>query len=110
MKSSIFVSFLVIALGTAWLLNAQGVLPGVNWIWTGGLGFVGLMVLVLGGVNKLTIVVGPWLLLASVMSVLRQTGRLSIDHEVPVLVITLGVLMLLSSLAPIAGPTGNSRR
>ena len=109
MKSSVIVSFLVIALGAAWLLNAKGVLPGVNWVWTGGLGFVGLMVLVLGGVNKLTIVVGPWLLLASAMSVMRQTGRLSIDHEVPVLVITLGVLMLLSSLAPIPGATGSKR-
>jgi hypothetical protein len=110
MKSSIVASLLVIALGAAWLLNAQGVLPGVNWVWTGGLGFVGLMVLVLGGVNKLTIVVGPWLMLASIMSVLRQTGRLNVNHEVPVLVITLGVLMLLSNLAPIPGPSGGTRR
>jgi len=107
MKSSVVASLLVIALGIAWLLNARGVLPGVNWIWSGGLGFAGLMVLALGGVNKLTVVVGPWLMLASIMSVLRQTGRLHINHEVPVLVIVLGALMLLSNLMPVprAGAT-----
>lgn len=101
---SIAVSLVIIALGVAWLLNTMNVIPGVNWVWTGGLGLAGLLIIALGGFNKLTIVTGPFLIVASVFSVLRQTGTMVIDHEVPALVISLGVLMLIAQLAPIPHP------
>ena len=100
-KSSVMLPILVIALGTAWLLNSRGVIPGVNWIWTGGLGVAGLLILVMQGVNKLSIVVGPFLLIGSVFSILRQTGQITLANEVPILTIVLGVLMLFAHLAPI---------
>jgi hypothetical protein len=84
-----------IALGITWLLNVLNILPGVDWIWTVGLAAVGVVTLMLGGINKLTAVVGPFLMIGSVCSLLRQTGKLPIDREVPILTIILGILMLL---------------
>jgi len=103
-KFSIVVPVLIIALGVAWLLNTIDVLPGVDWIWTGGLGIAGILVIAAGGVNKLTFVVGPLLVIGSIFSVLRQTGRLSLDIEVPLLVILGGVLMLLANLLGLKSP------
>lgn len=86
---------LVIALGVTWLLNVMNVLPGVDWIWTVALAATGLIVLMFGGINKLTVVVGPFLMIGSVCSLLRQLDKLPIDREVPILTIILGILMLL---------------
>lgn len=101
---SIAMSLLTIALGTAWLLNTMDVIPGVNWVWTLGLGLAGLLILALGGINRLTVVTGPFLIIASIFSVLRQTERLNVNHEVPALVIVLGVLMLISQVVPLPAP------
>lgn len=89
------VPILIIILGVAWLLNVLNILPGVDWIWTAGLAAAGILAFALGGINKLTVVVGPFLMVASVCSILRQTGRLEIDREVPILTIVLGCLLLL---------------
>jgi hypothetical protein len=103
-KAGIVVPTLIIALGIAWLLNTLHVLPGVDWMWTGGLGVCGILVVAIGGINKLSAVVGPFLLVGSVLSVLRQTGRLSVDIEMPVLFIVFGVLLLLAYLLPLPMP------
>jgi hypothetical protein len=58
----------------------------------------------LGGINRLTVVIGPFLLAASVCSVLRQTQRLPVDQEVPILTIILGVLWLLACLLRVPLP------
>ena len=98
-SQSIAISLLVIAVGGAWLFNTMNVIPGVNWVWTVGLAAAGLLLLMLTGANKLTIVIAPFLMVASVLSLLRQQGTLHIDREVPYLVIALGVLMLISSMS-----------
>jgi hypothetical protein len=103
-KKPIVVSVLIIALGVSWLLNTLHVIPDVDWVWTAGIGICGVLVFVAGEFNKLTFVVGTLLLTASVLSVLRQTGRLRVDVEVPVLVIALGVLVLLSHLFGLKTP------
>jgi len=72
----ILIAVCLIALGTAWLLNNIGVMPGVNWIWTLSLAAVALVILAAAGLDKLTAVVVPLLILASIASVLRQTGKL----------------------------------
>ncbi len=95
---------LVIALGVTWLLNILEIMPGVDWIWTVGLAAVGIITLLLGGVNKLTVVVGPFLMIGSVCSLLRQMGKLPIDQEVPILTIILGVLMLLVQILNLPMP------
>ena len=104
-KGPIVLSLLVITVGVGWLLTALGWGLGIHWIWTLGLGVVGILTFVVsGGVDKVSIVVGPFLLAASFLSILRQTGRLSVDIEIPILVITIGVLLLLSHVLPIPNP------
>ena len=100
----IILAVLVIALGIAWLLNTLGVIPGVDWLWTGGLGVAGILVLAANGINKFSFVIGLFLLVSSVFSILRQTGRLREDIEIPVLFIIFGVLMLLSVFLPLPAP------
>lgn len=100
-KNNIVIPCLVITLGTGWLLTSQSVIPGVDWVWVLGLGVLGILVLAIGGVNKVTAVVGPFLIIATFLSILRQTGRLAVETEVPILVILVGVLMLVSSLLPL---------
>jgi uncharacterized membrane protein YhhN len=95
---------LVIALGVAWLLNVKDVLPGVNWVWTMGLAVTGLILLVIDKINKFNFVVGSFLLIATVFSILRQTGKMSQDIEVPSLFILLGVLMLLVQVLNLQSP------
>ena len=64
---------------------------------------VGFVTFAVSGVDKASVVVGTLFLLASLFSVLRQTGRLQLDTEVPILVIATGVLLLVvrSPLIPI---------
>jgi hypothetical protein len=103
-KSMIIIAVLVIALGVAWLLNTLDVIPGVDWLWTGGLGVAGLLVMAVNGINRSTFVIGPFLMISSVFSILRQTGRLRPNIEMPVLFIIFGVLLLPSVLLPLATP------
>lgn len=58
---------------------------------------VGVATFVLsGGLDKFSIVLGPFFLIASLMSVARQAGWLSAELEAPKLIILLGVLLLLA--------------
>ncbi|MGA2061128.1 MAG: hypothetical protein ABSG67_11650 [Thermoguttaceae bacterium] len=95
---------LVIALGVTWLLNVIDIMPGVDWIWTVGLAAVGVITLLLGGINKLTVIVGLFLMISSVCSLLRQVGKLPIEREVPILTIILGILMLLVQILDLPMP------
>lgn len=104
-KGRVALAMLIITLGIGWLLTAQNVAPGINWVWTLGLGVVGVLVFVVsGGVDKLSIVIGPFFLIASVLSILRQTGQIRIDVEMPVLVIAVGALLLLAQWPGIVAP------
>ncbi len=92
---------LVIVLGITWLLNTLHILPGLDWIWTVGLATVGVLTMAIGRINKLTIVVGPFLIVSSICAMLRQTDRLTIDIELPILITALGCLMLVSIVSDI---------
>ena len=94
----------MVAVGLGWLMNILEIIPGVDWAWSLGLGATGLLWLVCGGINKGTIVIGPFLLITSVLSIARQGGHLQFEVEVPLLIITLGALLLLSRLSNL--PTG----
>jgi len=87
---------LLVSVGTGWLLTSVGILPGVNWVWTLGLAVVGLLTFAVGGFDKITFVTGLFFIATSFLSVLRQTDRISIDVEVPVLVIFMGVLLVIA--------------
>lgn len=95
-KKAAFLPILLITFGVGWLLTSLGIVPDIEWIWTLGLGAVGLLTFWFGGVNKFTIVVGPFLLISSALSVLRQTGNLRFEVEAPLLVIVFGALLLVA--------------
>jgi hypothetical protein len=104
-KGRIALSLLIVALGIGWLLTAQGVLPEINWVWTLALGAMGVLVFVVsGGIDKVSVVVGPFFLVSSVLSILRQTERLHTSTEMPLLVISVGVLLLLAQVPAIPPP------
>ncbi len=94
---------LIIALGVGWLLTTRNVVPGVDWVWTIGLGVTGVLILA-SSFDKVTVVIGPFLMAATVFSILRQTGRMDVDTEVPSLVIVFGTLMLAAKVLPIPLP------
>lgn len=98
------IPILLITLGVGWLLTTMGIVPQVDWVWTLGVALVGILTFALGGFDKVTFVVGSFFLLASLLSILRQTGRLGINIEIPVLIIAAGVLMLLALLKAIPSP------
>src|SRR5437763_8461457 len=97
-RKAVIVPLLIVGLGVAWLLNVLEVMRAVDWVWTLGLALVGVVVLVTGKLTRQGFVVGIFLLAASVLSLLRQTGRLRMDIEVPVLVIILRLLLLCAHL------------
>lgn len=103
-RSSLALPVLLIALGSGWLLTVRGVIPGVDWVWVLGLAVTGVLVLAVGGVNKVTAFVGPYLLICSVAALLRQTGRIVGNEEVPGLVVVAGVLMLVVRWLPLRWP------
>jgi hypothetical protein len=74
-------------------------------VWTLGLAVAGMLILAIGGIDKVTFVIGSFLIASMFFSLMRQTGRISIDTEVPSLMIALGTLMLMAKLLPIPVPT-----
>jgi hypothetical protein len=106
-KSSapLVIPILMIVVGVGWLLTTQGFGPGINWVWTLGLGVIGILTFVISkGVDKVSVVIGPFFVFASLLSVLRQSGRMSLDIEVPVLVISIGILLLVAQLPAVPKP------
>jgi hypothetical protein len=103
-KQTLILPLLLITVGSGWLLSVLEVAPGIDWIWTLGLAVVGFLTFAVGGFDKLTIVVGPYFILASCLSILRQTNRLELDIEVPILVIAAGVLLLIARLPRVPVP------
>src|SRR5262249_25597337 len=104
-RAPLIIPVLIIVVGVGWLLTAQGFGPSINWVWTLGLGVIGILAFVVSkGCDKVSVVIGPFFLLASLLSVLRQTGQLSLDIEVPVLVISIGALLLIAQLPAIPKP------
>jgi hypothetical protein len=95
---------LVITVGITWSLNVLNLMPGIDWIWTAGLAVVGVLVVAAGGINKFSMVVGPFLIAGAVCSVLRQSGRLAMDIEVPALVTVFGALLLLVEILNLPVP------
>ena len=90
-------AIMLTAAGVGWLLMSLGVSTSVNWIWTLLLAALGIIAIVIsGGLDKFSVVAGPFFLAASGLSILRQSGRLSDDVEVPILVIIVGVLLFIA--------------
>jgi hypothetical protein len=104
-KKAAFLPLLLMTFGVGWLLTSLGIAPRVDWVWTLGIGGVGLLTLAFGGLNKFTVVVGPFLILSSAFAFLRQLGMLQFEVEAPLLVIIFGALLLVAQMPAIPVPT-----
>jgi hypothetical protein len=100
-KPAIAISFLIVALGVAWLLNAKGVMPQLDWVWIIGLGVSGILLLTVTRLDRFNFVAGLSLIVSSVLAALRQGGTITVNIEAPVLFITVGILLLLAQLLPL---------
>ncbi len=103
-KTTLILPVLLIAVGAGWLLTSFGIAPGIDWLWTLCLAAVGCLAFLVGGFDKVTFVVGVFFLVTSGLSVLRQTGQIQIEIELPILVILAGVLLLIARHSSIPIP------
>jgi hypothetical protein len=104
-KSGLILPVLLIALGGGWLITSLGVGSGIDWIWTLGLASVGLLSFLISGLDKVTVVLGPLFLAASCLSFMRQAGHITLDVEIPILVMLAGVLMLVARMPAVPTPS-----
>jgi hypothetical protein len=100
----------IIVVGTGWLLTSLGVMPQIDWIWTLALAAIGVLAFVAWGVDRFTVVFGPFFLVASVLSVFRQTGQLELKTEVPLLMIVFGALQLFANVKRFPPPSWLAER
>ncbi|MEX2114580.1 MAG: hypothetical protein WD845_15405 [Pirellulales bacterium] len=104
-KKTLVPPILMITVGAGWLLTTLGIEPEIDWIWTLTLAVAGVMTFAVGGLDKVTMVVGPFFIVASCLSVLRQTDRLQPNVEVPVIVIVAGLLLLIARSPAVPMPS-----
>ncbi|MAV36912.1 MAG: hypothetical protein CMJ59_15805 [Planctomycetaceae bacterium] len=98
------VPVLLVAIGAGSLLSQYDLLPEINEVWSLGLVLVGGLSFLVGGYNKATVVIGPFFLIAALLSVLRQLDYISIEREIPIILISAGMLMLFARSAAIPNP------
>jgi hypothetical protein len=92
---------LIILTGIGWLLNTLEVFPNVDWLWTMALAGAGIAPFFWLGLDRFTFIVGLFLIGCSACSLLRQTGRIDTNLEVPILVILFGILSLAAEVLPL---------
>jgi len=109
-KPAIAIAFLIIALGIAWLLNAMRIAPDLDWIWIIGLGVAGILLLTVTRLDRFNFVAGLSLIVSSVLAALRQSGKLTVNIEAPVLFITVGILLFLAQLLPLPSASASSEK
>lgn len=95
----------LICVGGVWLLASLGYLPEINWLWVLMLFTLGLVPLLAAGLNKLTFISGGFFFAASISSVLRQTGKLAVNVEVPSLIIIAGIFTLIAMVLRLKTPS-----
>lgn len=103
-KKSMAIAILIITVGLGWLLTTLGVGSSIHWVWTMGLAVTGALVFLVSGIDKVSVVVGPFLIIASMLSILRQQELLRVDVELPILVMLTGALLLIAGMKGIPAP------
>jgi hypothetical protein len=103
-RRTLILPLLLVFLGVGWLLTTLGIGPPIDWAWTLGLAIVGLLAFLVSGFDKVSVLVGPFFIGASLLSYLRQSGRIEVDVELPILVILAGVLLLIARLPAVPLP------
>ena len=109
MKDAAFPVVLIV-LGITWLLHSLNWLPDVQWLWILGLAGAGIAILVLDGITKSSIVAGPLLILAGLLSFCRQHYDLGWRFIIPVMLIAAGIFMLVARSPSIPESRALARR
>jgi hypothetical protein len=104
-KKSVIFAVATITIGAAWLMNSMNILPGVEWIWTLGLAVTGALVIAVYGLDRVTVVAGPFLFVGALFSLLRQMDMMAVKYEAPALFIIFGLLVLVSALSRLKPPS-----
>lgn len=94
----------LMAVGAGWLLDTLDIVPKVEWLSTIGLAVAGILVLVFGGLNKATVLVGPILITASALSTLEQLDKVPEKLRWPIMACAVGFLLLVVFVLPIPTP------
>jgi len=92
----------LIVVGLLWLLWYQGWLPDKDWVVAIGFIAAGVGVLVVDGLTKNSVVMGPFLIAIGGAWIVHDRYRTSYALIVPVLLVVLGVLMLIARSPAIA--------
>jgi hypothetical protein len=92
--ASLPVTLIVVGLG--WLLWEFRLFPDIDWII--GLGFIvgGIAVLALDGINKNSVVIGPFLIAVGVAWLVHDRYGTHWRFIIPVMLVFLGALMLIA--------------
>lgn len=110
MKRDATFPIVLIVLGGAWLLHSLHWLPAVHWVWILGLAGTGIAILVLDGITTSSIVAGPLLILAGILSFCRQYYGMGWRFLIPAMLIAAGILMLIARSPAIPESRTFSRR
>ena len=96
MSKRLFVPLLLALAGLGWLLNALQVFPEVNWLWTVLLCGSGLLLLMMNGINRSTVLFGPLLVAAGLLWLAHEVGAFGVAVELPILLIVFAALWAVS--------------
>ena len=105
--ASLPVTLIVVGLG--WLLWEFRLFPDIDWII--GLGFIvgGIAVLALDGINKNSVVIGPFLIAVGVAWLVHDRYGTHWRFIIPVMLVLLGGLMLIARSGRVPERRGGSR-
>jgi len=96
MKSSAFLPLVLIVLGVLWFLKSSALLPDTTTLLALMLAASGVVLLVVDGLTKSTLVTAPMLMYAGVAVYLFDEDKLRLSHMLSLGMVLLGVLMLIA--------------
>ena len=86
----------LIAVGVGWLLWEFRLFPDVDWIISLGFIAAGVAVMAIDGVNKNSVVIGPFLIAIGAAWLLHDRYGTQWRYLIPVMLVVLGALMLIA--------------
>ena len=105
-QPSLFLPLFLIIAGAVWFLNTTDILPATATVVSIALAVAGIVVLVMDGINKQSVVAGPLLVYIGAAVYLKSQYLLGYSPLVALGMMVLGCLLLLSrsSLVPYKMP------
>jgi intracellular septation protein A len=105
-QPSLFLPLFLIIAGAVWFLKTTGILPATATLVSIALAVAGIVVLVMDGINKQSVVAGPLLVYIGAAVYLKSQYLLGYSPLVALGMMVLGCLLLLSrsSLVPYKMP------